>query len=330
MGRTGASLHLAAAREALRAHQDLQIDASRRVDPFEALQKSNVVVIRRRLEHLAGAYLPGTAAEGRPDGVLINAAHPLSKQRFTAAHELAHHRRDRTTVLDSDTDWFGRSTSVQSPTELFAESFAAWFLMPKALVTSTLARLGVRPHSLDGRSAYALALELGTSYRATVQHLGDMGLIRPDVRRRLLTLQPRAIKRQVEGSESTADSWRDVWEVGSPHEGGRVWPIVGDALVFSLKETPASGYLWELAEVPDWLELVESDYSASAHDLVGGRGQRRLVFRVNGRGHQAVTLKKVRPWQPATVAEHFQIDVAAQPKPEPGEVEPELLAAAGS
>jgi len=36
-----------------------------------------------------------------------------------------------------------------------------------------------------------------------------------------------------------------------------------------------------------------------------------------------------RPWEPGEVAGSFQIDVAAQPKPDQVEVVPELVAAAG-
>src|SRR5205823_4956456 len=105
---TWSRVHLIAAMEASRAHRELQVDPSRRVDPFEALETAGVLVMRQPLDRLAGLYLPRAQVGGSKPGVLINAVHPLSKQRFTAAHELAHHRRDRQAVLDADTEWIGR------------------------------------------------------------------------------------------------------------------------------------------------------------------------------------------------------------------------------
>jgi Zn-dependent peptidase ImmA (M78 family) len=100
-------VHLAAAAEAARAHRELGIDPTQPVDPLAALDTSGVLVFRRRLDGVAGLYLPAKVAGGVP-GVLINVVHPATKQRFTAAHELWHHRRDRAVVLDIETEWMAR------------------------------------------------------------------------------------------------------------------------------------------------------------------------------------------------------------------------------
>lgn len=109
MSRPWPQVHLVAARAASRAHRTLHIDTTRQIDPFAALAAAGVVVLRRRLDHLAGLYLPADPHD--PDAipsVLINVAHPLSKQRFTAAHELGHHVRDKNVSLNQDTEWFAR------------------------------------------------------------------------------------------------------------------------------------------------------------------------------------------------------------------------------
>ena len=98
-------VHLIAAREALEAHRDLHTDLSERIDPFAALATAGVVVFRRPLGRLAGAYIAANATDGSAPGVLIHAGHPLSRQRYTAAHELCHHRRDHATIFDEDTEW---------------------------------------------------------------------------------------------------------------------------------------------------------------------------------------------------------------------------------
>src|SRR5205809_375622 len=118
-------IHLLAAVEAARAHRELEIDSSRQIDPFSALTRAGIVVIRRPLAGLAGLYLP--SQDGNPPGVILNAVHPLSKQRYTAAHELAHHRRDGQVVLDEDTEWMPRAAPALSERERIAEAFSAWF-----------------------------------------------------------------------------------------------------------------------------------------------------------------------------------------------------------
>jgi Zn-dependent peptidase ImmA (M78 family)/predicted secreted protein len=322
-------LHLAAAREAMRAHRELGIDTSRRIDPFEALSRSGIVVLRRRLDRMAGLYIPGDPRTGRPDGVLINAAHPPSKQRYTAAHELAHHRRDRRAVLDKDTEWLGRG-GEESEQERFAEAFAAWFLMPKDLVQRTLDRLELMPTSLDAGGAYALSLELGTSYRATVNHLGDIRLIGSAQRQHLLGVSPQTVKQSLGASDVAADAWKDIWLIGSSLNLHQIHPMEGDALVLALPEIPSSGYLWQAAELPSWLELVRDEYRVAPEEFVGGHGEHRFFIRVGGRGYQRVRFSMSRPWQPDAVAESFQLDIVAQPQPDPGEVQPEFLAAAGA
>jgi Zn-dependent peptidase ImmA (M78 family) len=314
--------------EAGRAHRDLGIDTSQRIDPFDALERSGVLVFRRRLDRIAGLYIPGRLTESGIDGVLINSGHPLSKQRYTAAHELAHHRRDRQFLIDTDTEWLGRVDSGRSDRERFAEAFAAWFLMPRKLIEETGNRLGLDFSRLDGPDTYALALELGTSYEATVRHLRDMRRIDSPQRVSLLEIQPRRIKQEL-GSGLATNLRKDVWLVQPSRNVERVFPSQGDTLIFALPETPSSGYIWRPSSIPTWLEPIGDEYLAPSGGLIGGRGERRLLYRVDGPGRQQVELLMGRPWQPDIVADTFQVEVISQPQPETGPAAPELLAAAG-
>ncbi len=72
-------VHLIAARAALEAHRDLHTDVSERIDPFDALATAGVVVLRRPLGRLAGAYIAANVSDGSAPGVLIHAGHPLSR-----------------------------------------------------------------------------------------------------------------------------------------------------------------------------------------------------------------------------------------------------------
>lgn len=325
-------VHRIAAREAARVFLQLGIDRSRRIDPFAALEAQGVLVMRRPLDRLAGLYLPGQTRGGGRPGVLVNVNHPPSKQRFTAAHELAHHRRDRQAVLDEETEWIARGDAPAPDRERVAEAFAAWFLMPKRLVEVTLDKLGLRAGQLSPEGAYALALELGTSYTATVHHLADMRLLSEGNRDVLLGTPPQAIKRSLGASDVIADTRRDVWLVRPPQPDLRLSVQEGDAVVIEVPETPSSGYLWLPARVEDGLSLVRDEYRGpDASTVLGGRGAHRFVFRVESAGLRQVRLEMQRPWLSGAVpAEERRLEIAAEPRPASGVVHPRVLAPTGA
>ncbi len=328
MMRPWSQIHRIAVVEARRAHRDLGIDVSRRVDPFAALEAAGVVVMRQRLEHLAGLYLPGDPAEGSAPGVLINSAHPLSRQRFTAAHELCHHLRDRQAVFDEETEWAARDDGPTTERERLAEAFAAWFLMPRQLVEQTLATLGLPPGELDGAEAYALALALGTSYAATVRHLADMSLIGANHRERLLRITPQAIKRALGALDIVADAWRNVWLIQDPPPALAVNALEGDAVVVEVPETPSSGYIWAPIQPDAGLALVREEYRAPDGQPLGGRGRHRFLFRADVAGLRRVRLEMRRPWQRGDAADTFHVEIAVAPLPGVGLIRPGQLVAA--
>ena len=325
-------VHRVAAREAARAHLELGIDTSRRVDPFVALEAEGVLVMRRPLHGVAGLYLPGNRVEGTRPGVLINVSHPVSKQRFTAAHELAHHRRDRDLILDEETDWIARGVAPELDRERIAESFASFFLMPRRLIEATLKSLGVRPNDLDAESAYALSLEFGTSYAATIQHLSAANMISLPQRRALLKVRPAEIKRALGGVDAMADSWRDIWRVRPPQPERLIGVHEGDAVWVELPEAPSSGYLWQPTSIPEGLSLVRDEYRGPGDDSVlGGSGFHRFLFRVETGGRRSVRMEMRRPWQRGvTAASERTVEFIAEPKPRPGIVQPRLLVEAGA
>lgn len=61
--------------------------------PFKMLKDEGVDFVIRNLNKLEGVYIPAQL----PDDIAIvgiNARRPITRQRFTAAHELCHHFRD--------------------------------------------------------------------------------------------------------------------------------------------------------------------------------------------------------------------------------------------
>lgn len=330
MARSWQAIHRIAALEAMRAHRELAIDTTRPIDPFLALDTSGVLVMRQPMDRLSGAYLPASPAEGSPPGVLINASHPLSRQRYTAAHELWHHRRDRDLIFDADTEWIARGEDGKPERERLAEAFASWFLMPQRLVDATIEMLGLTTERLNPHGVYALSLELGTSYRATARHLSGLGLVSPTLRDRLLNATPQTIKQALGAVDVVSDAWKDIRFVGPRTRTRAVDALEGDVLVVEVPEIPSSGYLWYAANVPDILGLVRDEYMPVSSDVLGGEGVHRFVFRVLSAGHRPIRLELGRPWQQGKTVESREVDVAVEPPPAPGIVLPSSLVGAAA
>ncbi len=93
------------------------------INPFQMLLDENVKFAIRDFGNLEGVYIP---AEKQDDISIvgINLNRPITRQRFTAAHELCHHFRDsRQQICPTG----GRKKSA---IERFADRFAAGILMP--------------------------------------------------------------------------------------------------------------------------------------------------------------------------------------------------------
>lgn len=92
------------------------------INPFKMLRDEGVFFALSDFKKLEGIYIP-SSTDGKGPVVGINANRPITRQRFTAAHELCHHfhdaDRENTCPIGS-----------RNATEKFAESFAAAVLMP--------------------------------------------------------------------------------------------------------------------------------------------------------------------------------------------------------
>ena len=305
---------------AARAHQILDVDLSRQIDPFAAIARAGVTLAVVPLRNLSGAYIPAMPeTDGRP-GILINSKHPRTRQRFTAAHELCHHLRDRDDpMLDGETEVLPRSGMLSSPTETIAEAFAGWFLMPRRLVEKLWLELEL-PQTPGPEDAYQLSLELGTSYLATVGHLHSLGKINRATWHQLAKLPPRWIKKQL-GVHGPGDSWGDVWHVrDSSRDLRQITPRPGDEIVIELEELPSSGYMWSAPEGGGF-EVAESTFEqADAENLldpvVGGRGHRRVVLRATQPGNYRLEMEMRRPWRPADEPiRRFALELSVQRPP---------------
>lgn len=92
------------------------------LNPFQMLKDMDILFSIRDFNKLEGLYIPAQSENDIPI-VGINLRRPITRQRFTAAHELCHHFRDRDRQIMCP---IGRKDDG----ERFADSFASAVLMP--------------------------------------------------------------------------------------------------------------------------------------------------------------------------------------------------------
>src|SRR5439155_9687802 len=123
------------------------------------------------------------------------------------------------------------------------QMFAAEFLMPLAAVNAAASSLGIGPGNLSALAVYQLSLRLRTSYSAMITRLQTLTWVNGKEVARLRSMQPKQLKTQLLGRPPT-DSRSDVWLVTDRQEPAAISPLVGDEVLFSLEETPSTGYRW--------------------------------------------------------------------------------------
>lgn len=93
------------------------------IDPFNLLSKNGIAYQFRDFKKLEGIYIVPEDDEDIPI-VGININRPTTRQRFTAAHELCHHIKDRSNSVCP-------ISGNKDRNEKFADDFASELLMPR-------------------------------------------------------------------------------------------------------------------------------------------------------------------------------------------------------
>ncbi len=92
------------------------------INPFKMLKDEGILFSLMDFKKLEGVYIPANSSGDVPV-VGINANRPITRQRFSAAHELCHHFRDANKQITCP---IGSKSNI----EKYAEGFAAALLMP--------------------------------------------------------------------------------------------------------------------------------------------------------------------------------------------------------
>ncbi|MBQ9887210.1 MAG: ImmA/IrrE family metallo-endopeptidase [Lachnospiraceae bacterium] len=131
------------------------------INPFKLMSAHGIVYQFMDFEELEGIYLVPETEEDVPV-VGINYKRKITRQRFTAAHELCHHIKDR----KNEACPIGSKNEI----ERYAENFAAELLMPKHLFRSVALEYAHNGKvTLD--DALLIAERFGVSFRSCVLRL---------------------------------------------------------------------------------------------------------------------------------------------------------------
>lgn len=128
------------------------------INPFQMLKDEGILFSLMDFKKLEGVYIPAASSEDVP-AVGINADRPITRQRFSAAHELCHHFRDADKQISCP---IGSKNAI----EKFAEGFAAALLMPisELRVQVNKQKKGNRNISMD--DVLEIADYFGVSFQA--------------------------------------------------------------------------------------------------------------------------------------------------------------------
>ncbi len=267
-----------------------------RVDVFGAIDHFGLPLMFRPMEGLLGAYIVRPAP-----GVLVSTQRPLSVRRFTAAHELGHHRLGHGPSVD-DEDMIKRTpfAGVYDPQEAEADAFAIAFLVPLWLVSGVMQLRSWKKADMENPvNTYQLALRAGASYEATCYALRNHLVVTDSTCKKLARVQPKDIKQSIV-SAFKPNNWRlDVWTLDERDKGLYLELAPNDILDISLAEHSGGGYVWDVAGIAQTeFELVGDRREPSeAGNAVGAHVRRRLTAQARSAGIGSVQFVERRPWE---------------------------------
>lgn len=133
------------------------------IDPFKIMRDMGIIYQFIDSRDLEGIYILPEDDNDIPF-IGINYNRPITRQRFTAAHELCHHIKDKNSELCAIKCITG------SETERYAEMFAAALLMPEDMLLEC-----AKEYMVDGYvtfdNALLIAERFGVSFSACVRRL---------------------------------------------------------------------------------------------------------------------------------------------------------------
>lgn len=306
---------LEASAEAQRLHKRLGSEAMVRergggVDVFGAIRSFGIMLLFRPLPpKLLGGYFPP------PDlGVIVTTERSLAIQRFTGAHELAHHVLGHPVSVDPIAI-LGRDPKSPRNTydlnETAADAFAGDFLLPYWIFETHAARQGWDADSFaDPRVVYQLSLRVGASFEATARQMLANDFIHRTTFNRLLKVERKSIKQDLLNGHQLENWRRNVWLLTERDQGTIIQGAPNDVFLFRLKQKSGAGYLWSLDELEDlgFSVMFDTVDVPDAGVSVGGPVDRLAAAIVSEETTRNVRLKEAQPWNPDSVSSTLDLD----------------------
>ena len=285
------------------------------VDVFDVIESSyGLDLFFRPLKNLYGFYW----SERQASGIVVNASHPSSLRRFTAAHELGHHILGHGKSVDEVANIHGafgvsgarkydqlisaRSMSnVGDPIqEAAAQAFAGSFLMPLQQVNRYLRdHIGtIEGHELPATDIYKFAVEFGASFGAACTQLAVLEKI--SWRYRTMLLNETSARRVATEIGYGVAPQQSRGEVVFGTDVGRRYVMEHDAeLLVELVETPSTGHVWTLQKIPEQLTVIDDQVVEHGHKggRLGASQTRHFRFEAKKSGLGTVQLGLRPAWQ---------------------------------
>lgn len=330
---------------AQRLHARLGTDWDRPVDVFRIVQEQGIWLASRALgTALYGFYL----REGDAVGIVLNADHPETLQRYTCAHELGHHILGHRSRLDDQADVVGPTTG-HNRDEIAAQVFAGSLLMPLQAVNRVLRRLGLGKGSrLQATEVYRISRALDVSFSAASWQLVSLGRLDASQAQTFVQNGSAAAKRALRpGPNPDGNNRAGLFILDHRSHDTPLLCRPGDELRLRLPENASTGHVWRVTapvQSPaigprlDWdgeqqvlpiveaagpaldgqpvLRLAQDNYLDAAPGrpvTTGQPGTRELVFLATSPGRTQLHTELSRPWED-TVLDSFSTTVRIGPE----------------
>ena len=289
---------------------EINIVPGERVPIFDLIEDRGIwLSFEMGLERLLGIY----QRTENVAGIAINAARPISLQRFTAAHELGHHELGHESQVDDEVSIHELSAD---PREVQAQTFAASLLMSELAVEARLEHRGHDPASpdLDAADVYLISAELGVSFQAAVTQLRALNRISYERASVLYRASPLAIKQEILGGRRPDDPRASVWRLTLADNHRLLVVDVFDELDIVLPEMGFTGHQWTVPKDVAQVFTVVNDrvVPADAQDggnLFAGTGHRHVTLKAHQGGRARLNFELAQPWENGEVGSSLTFDV---------------------
>lgn len=252
------------------------------LDPFELLSKNDIIYQFKDFKELEGIYIvPENDEDIAVVGINLN--RPITRQRFTAAHELCHHIKDRTSIT---CPIGGKKNEI----EKFADKFASELLMPSDYFMEEVKKL-IKNKYVSFDDALRLSIFFGVSFTSCVftlayrysKSLIEGNTTAKELRKRIRKYKPEKKKLEL-GLNGFEHSMRkkiiDSYSYFFEHDYNFIWYKFKNEYIYNENRMEGSKLdIKEVSEIVTDLRLhkQESQYCiADLQDIIETAGQSSL------------------------------------------------------